>query len=229
MSLLGKIVGFDPDKVNESMQKVENAYKDLKHAMKYDMQKNFVDEMGKYWACNQAQKYFRDILKPDVDEINDNSQKTFESVLDSMNSAAQSWARATDTSVPIRMSNLGTRMGERVGIDTSVIRENFNGVRGVDEANALNTIPQLEIIKANADRALASAQTAVNDCGFVGRNQADKLIESLGVIRNNISGAIDTLITSAKAAINDTVEAYGRLAEDVDKSFSIEDFVIHRF
>ena len=230
MSLLGAIVGFDPDKVNESIQKVENAYKDLKQAMKFDMQKNFVDEMGKYWACNEAQEYFRDGFKPVVDDLNDKSKETFKSVIDSMKSAAQNWAKITNTDIPIITSSIDIAiMGERIGIDTSVIRENFNGVRGVDEANALETIQQLDVINAHANNALIAAQNAVHDCGFVGRNQADTLINSLGVIKTNIGNAIDEIINTSKKSISDTVDAYGRLADDVDRSFSIEDFRIPRF
>lgn len=211
------MTGFNPDQVANSMKNVETAYSDLVKALGTNMQSNFVNAMANYWACNQAQTFFTQNFKPAVDELLNSSYNTFKSVIDSMNSAASGWASQTDSSWSTKSFG-----GELKKIDVSSIKENLNGVRGVDEAQANNTAGKLATIAQSAISALTSAQNAVQNCGFVGRDQAQTLITSLGTIKTNISNATEQLTNATKTAVSNTVDAYGTLATNVESAFTAQ-------
>ena len=209
------MTGFDPTLVRSSISKVESAYEELIRALANDMQSSFVDTMAEYWACNQAQTFFTGAFKPAADELLSSSYRIFQSVVTSMNSAAQSWAQQTDSEwSPVSFN------GELKTIAVDNIKENINGVRGVDEANATNTAGRLQTIASNASSALESAKSAVQNCGFIGRNQEEQLVTALNTIRNNVNSATSDLTDATKKDITDTVAAYGDLASKVESAFS---------
>ena len=159
------MTGFDPALVSGSITKVKDAYNDLVAALGTEMQSNFIDSMANYWACPDAQTFFAQNFKPAIDGLLSNSHKIFESVVTSMNSAAQGWARQTGATWA------GTSFGGALKtVDVSNIKENINGVRGVDEDQANSTAGRLTTIASNAEAALTRAELAVQNCGFVGRN-----------------------------------------------------------
>ena len=134
-----------------------------------------------------------------------------------MNSAASGWASQTDSSWSTKSFG-----GELKTVDVSAIKENINGVRGVDEAQANTTASKLSTIAQAAVTALSAAQSAVQNCGFVGRDQAQTLISSLGTIQTNISNATSQLTNATKTAISNTVDAYGTLATNVESAFTAQ-------
>lgn len=209
------MTGFDPSLVTNSINKVESAYSELMQALYSDMQNNFVDTMAQYWACNLAQRYFRDFVKPDVDNALKDSFARFESVVSSMNEAAARWAQDTESEwAPMSFQ------GELKTISVDSIQENINGVRGVDEANANTTATELQKIAQNSNTALEAAKSAVNNCGFVGRDMEVTLIQSLDKIKNIIDSFVTEITNGIRNEINETVEAYGTLATKVEDAFS---------
>ena len=211
------MTGFNPDQVTSSMNNVEKAYSDLIKALGTDVQSNFINAMANAWACNQAQSFFTDNFKPAIDELLNSAFNTFKSVIESMNSAASGWAQQTESSWSTKSFG-----GELRKVDVSSIKENLNGVRGVDESQANNIASKLASIAQAAISALSAAQSAVNNCGFVGRDQAQTLISSLGTIKTNISNATEQLTNATKTAVNNTVEAYGTLATNVESAFTAQ-------
>jgi len=107
-------------------------------------------------------------------------------------------------------------------MDTSVIRENIGGVRGIDLSSATTVANQLTSIADSAKSALTSAQQAVQNCGFIGGNQASNLINSLGVIKTKIDNATQEISNQSKTAINNTVESYSDTEGKVSQAFSSE-------
>lgn len=209
------MTGFDPQLVSESINKVESAYGELMQAMGTQMQSEFVDAMVNYWACAEAQAFFNNSFKPVVDELLNGSFAIFESVVNAMNSAAQIWSMQTGAQWVSK-----TFGGVRKSIDTSNIKENINGVRGVDEVNANATADKLATIAANVESALSNAQAAVQNCGFVGADMEAQLINSLQTIKNNVNNATQELTSSTKTAIAQTVQTYGNIAAKVETAFT---------
>ena len=210
------LTGFDPSIVSTSINSVKTAYSDLIRALQNDTQTKFVGGMKDNWACNEAQKFFRESFKPSIDELIKGSDDVFESVVNSMNSAAQAWAERTESSY----SNVPfTRSNGKVNIDA--IQENINGVRGVDEANA-NQIANttLQQVAQAASSALQQAKSAVQNCGFIGGAQASNLSNSLETIRTRINEATNELSTQTKSAISSTVTAYGDIRGKVENAFN---------
>lgn len=211
------LTGFDPSVVQSSINAVINAYNELMQALGNDMQTQFIVGMSDKWACNEAINFFNQSFKPSIDSLITSSDSTFESVVNSMNSAGRAWAEDTKSSYnPVSFSPRNIKM------DTGSIVENIGGVRGIDLANAGTIAAKLPQIASSASSALSNAQVAVQNCGFIGGNQASNLINSLGTIKTKISQATNELTDATKSAIDATVANYGDLEGRVSQAFSTQ-------
>lgn len=207
------LTGFDPDLVSSSIDKVQSAYDELIRAIGDDMQNQFVNGMQDKWACNQAIKFFES-FKDTIDSIITQSNNTFESVVQSMNSAATAWATETESVWSGRQFNRNDK-----NLDVSGIQENIAGVRGVDpEATAVSA--KLTSIATSANSALSNAQSAVQNCGFIGGSSAEQLISSLGRIKAAIDDAVTQISEACKAAIESTTQQYTNLEVKVSDAFA---------
>ena len=207
------LTGFDPDLVSSSIDKVQSAYDELIRAIGDDMQNQFVNGMQDKWACNQAIKFFES-FKNTMDSVILQSNNTFESVVQSMNSAANAWAQETESVWPGRQFSRNDKK-----LDVSIIQENIAGVRGVDpEATAVSS--KLTSIAASATNALSNAQSAVQTCGFIGGGSAEQLISSLGRIKASIDDAVTQIAEACKAAIESTTQEYTNLEVKVSDAFA---------
>ncbi len=209
------LTGFNPSQVRTSINAVIKAYDSLMTALYTNMQNQFVKGMADKWACKEAQTFFGNSFKPAVDSLLTSSDNIFSSVVASMNSAAQAWAERTGTSYS-RVSF----SPKNVRINTSSIKENIGGVRGIDYANAGTVIAKLKTIESSATSALSQAQRAVQSCGFVGGDQAQSLINSLSTIKSKVSQATKELTDTTQQALKDTVSNYGDLEGKVSQAFS---------
>lgn len=211
------LTGFDPEIVNSSIRSVKSAYESLIKALGDDMQTQFIGGMSDKWACNHAQSFFNNAFKPAIDSLIQSSNTIFESVVAAMNSAGQAWAAQTESSYsPQSFTAIPKKM------DTSVIRENIGGVRGIDLTEALTVAGKLPGIAESAKSALTSAQQAVEQCGFMGGNQAANLINSLGIIKTKVDSATQDITTGAKNAIDTTVQNYSNTEGKISEAFSAE-------
>lgn len=209
------MTGFNPDVVITSINGVKSAYEKLIAALGDEMQNQFVGGMANVWACNEAIGFFRDSFKPTIDQLITDSNTIFNSVVSSMNSAAQNWAAQTKSEWSgITLSTIDTKM------DISGISENLNGVRGIDVTEARTVSAKLPTIAGNAKTALDQAKSAVDDCGFIGGGQAAALIGSLEKIKNNINSATETITQATSNAIKTTVDTYGTIETNVSSAFS---------
>lgn len=211
------LTGFNPDVVNRSINAVSAAYRELNTQLQNEMQTKFVSGMSDKWACENAVKFFQEAFKPSVDEIITSSNRVFQSVADAMNSAGRAWASSTGSAYsPAQFSVNETK----ISIDS--IKENINGVRGIDLQNSISVINQLPVIANAAGQALTNAQRAVAECGFMGGSQQGNLDASLRTIKEKINSAVSDLTEKAKQAMEQTVSTYQDTEGQVAKAFSAE-------
>lgn len=214
------LVGFNPDLVVSSINKVQNAYNELMQAVVTDMQNQFVNAMQDKWAGNDAQKFFASV-KSTIDELINGGEElkmgingTFESVVKSMNSAANAWAEQTGSLWSAKQFN---RVGQT--LDVSGIQENINGVRGVD-SDAVSVANKLPSIHNSAASALANAQSAVQNCGFIGGEMENDLIASLTSIKNGIETAFNKITSECYKAVEIKETSASQLAKNVADAFA---------
>ena len=209
------LTGFDPSIVNQSISAVKTAYESLIQALGNDMQTKFIGGMANKWASPEAQNFFNSSFKPAIDSLITNSNTTFESVVNAMNEGAQRWASQTQAQYASQSFSMISK-----NMDTSPILENIGGVRGCDTVAANDVAAQLPTIAESAKSALTAAQQAVQNCGFVGGNQASNLISSLGQIKNNIDTAVTDITTQTKNAITTTTENYKTIEGQISSAFA---------
>ena len=209
------LTGFDPSIVNQSISAVKTAYESLIQALGNDMQTKFIGGMSDKWACKEAQTFFNSSFKPAIDSLIVGSNRTFQSVADTMNAAANEWARLTGAAYTPKQFTVTEK-----SMDTSSILENIGGVRGCDAVAAKEVATQLPQIAESAKSALTAAQQAVQNCGFVGGNQEANLIQSLTQIKTNIDNATQEISTQTKEAINQTADAYQTIEGEISRAFA---------
>lgn len=207
------LVGFDPELVATSINNVQNAYNNLIRAIATDMQSQFVNGMQDKWACTDAQTFFQR-FKEVIDTLITDSNNTFQSVVEAMNSAANGWAQQTGGSWSAKSFD---RLDKKM--DVSGIKENIGGVRGVDpEATSVSS--RLTSISGAAVSALTDAQSAVQNCGFIGGSSASSLISSLGKIKTNIENAVNQISNDCQKAIETTSQTYTNLDVKISDAFA---------
>lgn len=209
------MTGFNPLQVQSAVDRVMSSYNDLSQAVINETQQKFVTPMGQQWACTEAQQWFEQ-FKTTINSIETQITNVFESVISSMNSAGAAWAQRTGGTsfVQKSFSPFGTQ------VNTEAIQENINGVRGIDKAQATETVKTLKVVAQHASDALAAAKQAVSSSGFIGGDQEATLIASLEKIKTNIDSTLEQLSTSATTAIQNTVTSYGDQEGKISSSFA---------
>ena len=208
------LTGFDPDVVNSAISKFSESAHDVLTILCKDFKTQFVDAMATIWACKDAQDYFA-AVKTSMDSLTEETEKIFRSVVDSMGSAGKNWGLQTGTSytAPSFVSN-------RMSLDVSGIKENINGVRGIDLDAAENVKSVLETLSSRTTTNLTFAKHAVLSSGFIGGTSEANLQNSLEQIRNNIQSSFQNLTQQLNTAIDNTIANYSNTEGKIAQAFA---------
>ena len=212
------LTGFNPQLVKKSIKAVIDAYNDLYDALIGVTQSQFVSPMATLWCCNESKKFFTDTFKPAMDSLQDGSQKTFVSVVDSMNSAAKAWADRTGNTADWSNVPFNPRTQK---IDVSAIKDrNAKGEIGIDEVQAVAKAALLVTkTSVKAAAALAKASAAVAVCGFLGGSQASTLQSSLKSIGKAVGDTTKELASGVKTAVQNSADAYKGVGSTITNKF----------
>lgn len=212
------LTGFNPQLVKSSIKSVIDAYNDLYDALITVTQQSFVTPMANYWCCKEAVTFFNQAFKPAIDSLQEGAQKTFISVVDSMNSAADSWAKRTGNTDAWSKVSFTPRTQK---IDVSAIKDkNAKGEIGIDEVQAVAKAALLvtkSYVKAAA--ALTKAAAAVTVCGFLGGTQAADLKSALNSIKKAIDETTKDMAEGIKKAVKDSADNYKSTGAIISNAF----------
>ena len=209
------MTGFDPEIVYGSMNSVKSSYEQFKQAVCNDLQNKFVNQIATMWACKEAQEIMQNYVKTPIDLIANNAEAYYMGIFNTMDVAGRKWANATNTAYNGRYFNRGHNK-----IDVSEIKENINGVRGIDLAMAEKTVKVLDRIEKDAENALNNALNAVLNCGFIGGTSAETLSNTVRKFSKETAGTFQNIIQSIENAIKETVTKYADTEGKISKSFS---------
>lgn len=208
--------GFDANEVNRSVGDIIQAYNNLYNALYNDMQNIFVNKLCEAWYAKAAVDFIGTVKEADDSLLKDIDQ-IFESVANAMNSAAKAWAQQTGDEGTYTARTLTLNSGR---INTSNAKENNDGKRGVEPEIANEAKGNLSKIKTYTDQALTSARNAVNECGFLGGDQANALQNALEQIKNNVNKALEEMASALEQAVSTTLQNYEALSSNVSGKFS---------
>lgn len=208
------LTGYNEQAVTGSVKGVITAYNKLFDALSNESQ-NFINEMGRYWACEQAQEFFNQAFKPSTDELIKDVNTTYESVVSTMNFYAQKYAnRMKGPYTPVNFNSSIKSM------DTGAILTNIGGVRGVDETSAKLTLKKLTTMLSNVESALNETKRAIANSGFVGGSQQTNLDNSIESIRKSVRTNTSTITEQTTKLIDKTIADYGSIATEASNAFS---------
>ena len=141
--------------------------------------------------------------------------KVYDSIASAVNSGAMTLASTSGSA----WGNVEIAI-KGASIDLSPIKEDINGVKGIDLANATTTLEQLDTILTDVTSALESTLTAISNSGFVGGDMESSLKSSITNIKTSIEAAFSQIKTAANTAINDTISKYSTDASNISTAFS---------
>mgnify|MGYP002517587999 CR=1 FL=1 len=194
--------GYNPNLVKSSIGKVNESFKMFTDAACKGMQNSFVNQMANYWAAPEAVEEFAK-MKASNDSLTQSAEKTFQSVVDVMNTGSRNWAQSTKSDA-ITVGFESTR----TDIDVSCIKDNLGGDIGAESGGAFSTANNLMKISSNVGTALDNAVNAVSTCGFINSGESSALIGSLNKIKQNYTEAMTKNYNSMKTAIEQTIDKY---------------------
>jgi len=202
--------------ISRALKDIKSVYENLYNILSIDVQRNFVDELANMWACNYAVEFFNNVFKPSFDKLLDNVNAAFANIVESIVSAGVAWAETNGGTFADQGLTLKTNK-----IDVSGIRENINGVRGIN-VNAQTIANRLSTISSRAETELTNIINAAETSGFYGSSMPENLVSSLTQIKNEMADVIATLNNDVQQYVNKTAEEYRELATSTAKAFSGE-------
>lgn len=213
-------MGYNAEQVRKSIEGVKKAYDYLTNAIGVNVENSFVKQMASNWACPEAVQFFTN-FKDIMDQLNVAVDNTFESVVNSMKSAATAWAQATSGT----WGSVGALMmlplvKKNKKIDVSSIKNDIGGTRGINAIEATKVFQTaLKNLTRDTNDALSMAQNEVRSCGFLGGDQATSLLNSLTTIQRMINQKVTEIINKAKNDMQSSVNKYTDLAKKVSTAF----------
>ena len=212
------ITGLNLGETSAAISKVAEAYKDIHDALISDSKTSFVEPMSSLWGSPEAVNFFTAYAST-IASLSDSVNNTFNSVVVSMNSAANNLASIGGATWDNPL--VEGQVVKKNELDTTSIKSDLNGVVGVD-GDAASTLADsaMTSIETKIVAGLEKACNAVNTSGFVGAAMQDHLVTSLKNIKNHVEMTFDDLKSKVKKAITDTEEAYKTTSSNIESAFS---------
>ena len=210
------LVGYNAEEVNNAINNVQSGYNTLIRALTTVNQDSFIDAFANIWASEQAQTFFG-AYKTDISNLVEGINKIYESIVDAMNKAASILASTSG-------STWANKVFEQAKCDLNVevIKDNLNGVKGIDLDKAPDVLKELDSILVLLKAGLLFTKSAVDSSGFVGGGMQEQLILSIKNVEENINTAFDDIKVSVNSAIQETVNAYSMDATKISEGFTSE-------
>lgn len=208
------ITGYNPDTVSSAIGNVKGSYTSVMDALLDRNNSIFVEAMGPCWGSPQAVTFFT-TYKTSIETMRNDITKVYQSIVESMNSAANSLA-------VIAGSTWGTITLEPSSKELSIssIKQNLaDGTIGIDVGQANAIAGRLDVVLSAVKDGLAQATSAVKNSGFVGGEMQSSLVSSLSKIEANISNQFSSLKDQVRTAIQDTVDTYTTTSTNVSSAF----------
>lgn len=212
------MTGFDPQVVNQAIGGVKNAYSKMAQDLSTDVQNQFVNTMEQVWCSPEGIEFMQNKFQPVMKNLNTSIDQTFESVVNSMNSAGQAWAQTTGGAEYSPQTFESTMQN----IDVSGMRNAApDGTVGIDKELAQQYAQKFQALITQAIDALTEARNSVTNSGFVGGEQEANLNNSLETIKTNMQNSASQLSTEVANYINKTVENYSDTEGKISAAFTL--------
>lgn len=216
----GGWTGTHNDTIGNKLNQIQASYESLMQALHDKTQTEFIDQMAEEWACRYAQEFFTSTVRPVFNRMLAMSYKTYENIVETIDSWATNWASQTGSDWAKVSFN-----GELKEVNVDNVKENINGIRGIKEAEANQTAESLVRIESDVNAAVSDAESAVHECGFLdpSGNMESSLIASLTKIKSDYEQAIAEIRESFKSYVSKTTEDYATLASKNAEAFTIHE------
>lgn len=208
------VTGYNPDTVSSAIGSIKASYASIMGAMFATNLIHFVNPMAACWGSPQAVSFFT-TYKTAIEDMRDDITKVYQSIIDSMNGAANSLAKIAGSSwatITLESSS------KQLPID--FVKENLaDGTIGIDVTQAKTVAGKLDQVLTSIKNGLDKATSAVKNSGFVGGEMQSSLVSSLSKIETNISNQFSSLKDQVNTAIQDTVDTYTATSTSVSSAF----------
>lgn len=209
------MIGFDPDAVRISLNKIQSIYNDL--VSNYVTHTNsFMYNMSYSWACPEAVDYFRNIFCPEFNSYLIGIDSSMENIFNTINYAARSWSDTTN----LPYSTINFVRFPHNSFDAANMRSSINGTVGISGSACQEHLNILNKINNMINASLNSMMDVLRTASFVGNGQQQSLINSVNSTKNKINESFSDLVVQIKSQLTKTIDKYNLTARNVSSSFT---------
>ena len=206
-------LGTNFEEITACLQTIQTSINEFDECIPGRVQKDVIEPMSSDWADERAVRVFG-IFGDTMNELLTNVHNVFNSIGQSINSAATAWASSHEAS----FSRVDLNVPDSK-LDVSPIKTDINGDRGVIIESAQSSISKLTQISASALGDLENIARAAASSGFLGGGQGEQLKATLDNIKTKINSAINEIYTTAMDEMQKTWEEYGQVGQQVKSAF----------
>ena len=208
--------------VRETYRIISASYYKIMNCLTDRMQNEFINKIADNWASPDAYKFFREQVKPRMDDLIIYFRDRFYWIVDNFNDAQISWwYNDPDT--------YGTRNGfsymddEERRINVDFIKKDFDGTIAMDVDNINDALNSFNGIIDSINGYLDDTQREINTNCFMWNDSYDNSCSFIGQMRNILYDDSTSIISVIKNKVYNDRDSYIRAAERNRESFELSE------
>ena len=211
--------GFDPEAIKKMRNEIDKSAQDSCEAIINKLESGIITPISTCLYTPEGKKYFEGFAE-DVAKTGTEIKKVFDSFVEGLEKTANYWAQNTDADT-ISLQGVTDCV---MKLDVSSVKDKNGTQVGIVEQEAKNVVSKLPTVQSEIDDELAqiASKLDANDA-FLGHGQAEAISNTFKKI-NKIVADIFNFLTegdnSLSKQINNAVEKYGDVANQVQSSYS---------
>ena len=179
-----------------------------------EMQKNFINPMAENWVCKEAQDFFVD-FKEKIEKLAVRVNERMHTFYDALRDSSRLWAERTGGFV-----GFSWNQNFVPNLDISNIKENVNGIRGINMKNVPEILNYLTSIVDKTREDMNQVKSYQQRVPFLGADQQEKLADLIYLITMDIEDSVAFVINGVQMGIKNTLTKYGDTASLVSGKLS---------
>ena len=215
---MGRWTGWSDNNVERLQRILNNKYKQFINQFNTTLKISFIEPIGRAWASQDAVDYLNQEFSDNVNRLVDVIGQMYEYSFGIIEKARWAWSSTTNTDIiscPFEKIALS--------LDVSCIKENINGVRGIDKQDVMNCVSNLkEMMGSITADCLDFVNKEVSDIGFYDYNDVVAQIfrDRMRSTEKMASTLIHSFEIGINNKINNTVQVYGDVAGKIAQNFA---------
>lgn len=225
------VIGFNDTAIQNVYKSIGKSRTAVGEKIGEIIQNKILNPMGDAWWAPEAIKYWKGSdgkgFQPAVKKCETKIRKAYEEFAEHVRVSVEHWQKNTGKADKVSVAKFDNPIEIKLNYD--VIKKDNNGVVGIDDEKANSVEQSLSQVKNDIKSELVKLSSKLEgvETLFLGKNQAQDVQTCFKQVNEALSDLFSFFSDngdgkSLKTVINDYVEKYGSIAQNVSKSFNID-------